>query len=184
MKRVCTCSHGNWHTVAHLFQLLNRWIERCSELKIPVSEDFSVIDILSTNYEIREWNTYGLPRDNVSTENAVLVTRGRRWPLMIDPQEQVSSFQTRSAMLSQNKANIPHPWWESSTWYCLEYWHQYSINSIIDIRDISTQDWNIIIARTMLCHYWKILWDCSKSLVWLEKLNQTPESKRKVSKRR
>ena len=51
-----------------------------------------MIDILATNYEIREWNTYGLPRDNVSTENAVLVTRGRRWPLMIDPQEQVSSL--------------------------------------------------------------------------------------------
>ena len=73
------------------FQLLSRWIERCGELEIPVSADFSVIDILATNYEIREWNTYGLPRDNVSTENAVLVTRGRRWPLMIDPQEQVSS---------------------------------------------------------------------------------------------
>ena len=85
-------------TVAHPFQLLNRWIERCSELEIPVSEDFSVIDILATNYEIREWNTYGLPRDNVSTENAVLVTRGRRWPLMIDPQEQVSS------LLSQARA--------------------------------------------------------------------------------
>ena len=65
-------------------------MERCSELKIPVSDDFSVINTLATNYEIRQWNTDGLPRDNVSTENAVLVTRGRRWPLMIDPQEQVS----------------------------------------------------------------------------------------------
>lgn len=77
-------------TLCAFLQLLTRWMERCCELKIPVSDDFSVINTLATNYEIRQWNTDGLPRDNVSTENAVLVTRGRRWPLMIDPQEQVS----------------------------------------------------------------------------------------------
>lgn len=71
-------------------QLLSRWTARCQELKIPVSESFSLIDILATPYEIRQWNTDGLPRDAVSVENAVLLTRGRRWPLMIDPQEQVN----------------------------------------------------------------------------------------------
>lgn len=43
-------------------------------------------------YEIRQWNTDGLPRDYISTENGILVTRGRRWPLMIDPQDQVSVY--------------------------------------------------------------------------------------------
>ena len=47
------------------------------------------MNVLADPFEIRQWNTDGLPKDQVSTENAILVTRGRRWPLMIDPQEQV-----------------------------------------------------------------------------------------------
>nr|CAD7588833.1 unnamed protein product [Timema genevievae] len=47
-----------------------------------------LINILADQFEIREWNTYGLPRDNVSTENGILVMHAGRWPLMIDPQEQ------------------------------------------------------------------------------------------------
>lgn len=54
-----------------------------------MSEDFSLISVLATPYEIRKWNTDSLPRDSTSIENAILVTRGRRWPLMIDPQDQV-----------------------------------------------------------------------------------------------
>ena len=68
---------------------MNQWINRCRELEVPVSDDISLVSVLGDSYEIRQWNTDGLPRDSVSTENALLVTRGRRWPLMIDPQEQV-----------------------------------------------------------------------------------------------
>lgn len=52
---------------------------------------YSLITVLADPYEIRMWNSCGLPRDNVSTENAILVTQAGRWPLMIDPQEQVLS---------------------------------------------------------------------------------------------
>jgi len=51
----------------------------------------TIVSVLADAYEIRQWNADGLPRDQVSIENAILVTRGRRWPLMIDPQEQVRS---------------------------------------------------------------------------------------------
>ena len=32
----------------------------------------------------------GLPNDSVSVDNAIMVTNGRRWPLMIDPQCQAT----------------------------------------------------------------------------------------------
>ena len=60
--------------------------------KIPCTPGLTLENVLADPFEIRQWNTDGLPRDQVSTENAVLVTRARRWPLMIDPQEQVESL--------------------------------------------------------------------------------------------
>uniref|UniRef100_A0A4W5QNL0 Uncharacterized protein n=1 Tax=Hucho hucho TaxID=62062 RepID=A0A4W5QNL0_9TELE len=72
--------------------LIDQWIVRCQELGIPISASFSLINILGNPYEIRLWNAEGLPRDTVSTENGILVTRGRRWPLMIDPQDQANRW--------------------------------------------------------------------------------------------
>jgi hypothetical protein len=36
--------------------------------------------------QVREWQLCGLPTDDVSVDNGVLVARGKRWPLLIDPQ--------------------------------------------------------------------------------------------------
>lgn len=38
------------------------------------------------NVQVRAWAISGLPTDNVSIENAIVVSKARRWPLMIDPQ--------------------------------------------------------------------------------------------------
>ncbi|KAL1023853.1 hypothetical protein UPYG_G00047240 [Umbra pygmaea] len=77
----------------HYRQLLtDQWTVRCQELGIPISASFSLTNILGNPYEICQWNTDGLPRDTVSTENGILVTRGRRWPLMVDPQDQANRW--------------------------------------------------------------------------------------------
>ncbi|XP_046391604.1 dynein axonemal heavy chain 6 [Ischnura elegans] len=70
--------------------LVNEWTKSCRNLKIPVSDNFSVINVLADPFEIRQWNTFGLPRDMMSVENGVLVTQTRKWPLMIDPQDQAN----------------------------------------------------------------------------------------------
>nr|CAD7569447.1 unnamed protein product [Timema californicum] len=73
-------------------ELISLWLSQCQELALPTSEKYSLINILADQFEIREWNTYGLPRDNVSTENGILVMHAGRWPLMIDPQEQANRW--------------------------------------------------------------------------------------------
>lgn len=70
-------------------KLIEIWIKNCHQLEIPISENLTLVNVLSNSYEIQQWNTVGLPKDEVSIDNAIMVTRGYRWPLMIDPQEQV-----------------------------------------------------------------------------------------------
>ncbi|CAH1180440.1 unnamed protein product [Phaedon cochleariae] len=72
--------------------LVNLWEQTCIEQTISSTENFSLITVLADPYDIRMWNSCGLPRDNVSTENAILVTQAGRWPLMIDPQEQANRW--------------------------------------------------------------------------------------------
>lgn len=50
---------------------------------------YSFIVICGHPYEIRKWQINYLPRDDLSTSNGIIVTKALRWPLMIDPQEQV-----------------------------------------------------------------------------------------------
>lgn len=88
VSAACVAYYGAF-TSLYRQELVQSWTERCKELKIPVTDNMTVTGVLADNFEIRQWNTDGLPKDQVSTENAILVTRGRRWPLMIDPQEQV-----------------------------------------------------------------------------------------------
>ncbi len=56
------------------------------KLQIPISPTFDFSLFLAEPTDVREWNLKGLPSDAFSVENGVLVTRGRRWPLMVDPQ--------------------------------------------------------------------------------------------------
>lgn len=78
-----------------------------STLEIPTSVDFNVIQFLSDPTTIREWNIQGLPADNFSTENGIIVTSGSRWPLVIDPQCQAQKW--IKAMESKNDLQVSFP---------------------------------------------------------------------------
>eukprot|EP00397_Hematodinium_sp_SG-2012_P000063 GEMP01000063.1.p1 GENE.GEMP01000063.1~~GEMP01000063.1.p1 ORF type:complete len:2825 (+),score=742.06 GEMP01000063.1:2672-11146(+) len=68
------------------------WLKPVRDLAIPATPNFTFSDFLADPTDVREWNIQGLPTDGFSTENGVVVTRGRRWPLMIDPQNQANKW--------------------------------------------------------------------------------------------
>lgn len=67
-------------------RLLQTWQREVATFEIPASTDFNIITFLTDPTTVREWNIQGLPADSFSTENGIIVTRGTRWPLVIDPQ--------------------------------------------------------------------------------------------------
>ncbi|ETV90921.1 hypothetical protein H310_14407 [Aphanomyces invadans] len=74
-------------------QMVDCWRDKVEELEIPCSRaKYSLATTLGSPVEIREWQLNGLPTDGNSTDNAILATRGERWPLMIDPQGQANKW--------------------------------------------------------------------------------------------
>ena len=54
----------------------------------------------------REWNLAGLPSDSTSLENGIIVSKARRWPLMIDPQVSNPDANELCADLTAAESNI------------------------------------------------------------------------------
>lgn len=70
----------------NLQEIIKEWLELCLNRGIPCSPNFSLNICLGDPVKIRAWQIAGLPVDNFSTDNAIIISKSRRWPLMIDPQ--------------------------------------------------------------------------------------------------
>ncbi|KAM7123899.1 LOW QUALITY PROTEIN: dynein axonemal heavy chain 11 [Ciconia maguari] len=66
------------------------WIPflKSQTVPIPETEGLDPIATLTDDAMIAAWSNEGLAGDRMSTENATILTNCKRWPLMIDPQQQ------------------------------------------------------------------------------------------------
>ncbi|KAK3610339.1 hypothetical protein CHS0354_029807 [Potamilus streckersoni] len=68
--------------------LFKNWSKELKTRKIPHTLNLDVISMLVHPTVIGEWNLQGLPNDELSTQNGIIVTKASRYPLLIDPQGQ------------------------------------------------------------------------------------------------
>ncbi|CAM9657024.1 unnamed protein product, partial [Choristocarpus tenellus] len=58
--------------------LVSGWMSDVVTQDVPSTEGFCFTNFLAKPTDVRSWNIQGLPKDDFSTENGVMVTRGSR----------------------------------------------------------------------------------------------------------
>lgn len=80
------------------------------ERKIPLTPGVDPLDLLTNDGNNAKMTSEGLPADRISLENGSIITNCKRWPLIIDPQQQVSR---RMDLFGELKTVLR--WWDLIT---------------------------------------------------------------------
>lgn len=79
------CGPYNQHYRANL---VSTWSELLKKHEIPYTLGLNITNMLVESATISEWTLQGLPNDELSVQNALIVTKSRSYPLLMDPQTQ------------------------------------------------------------------------------------------------
>jgi len=72
-------------TAKYRTELELEWFNKISSLGIKIADHITMKEILEDPVQTKTWTANSLPSDNLSIENAIVMFKSRRWPLMIDP---------------------------------------------------------------------------------------------------
>ncbi|KFG33497.1 putative dynein gamma chain, flagellar outer arm, partial [Toxoplasma gondii GAB2-2007-GAL-DOM2] len=109
----------------------------CKRQGIPASEDVNIVEVLVDQGTIGEWNLQGLPADELSVQNAILVTRSSRYALMVDPQGQALNWikkkeEGRMQGAKQCLTTMSSPRLKDQLEYCLQEGKPILIEGVTD----------------------------------------------------
>lgn len=87
-----TISYLGPFTSDYRVNLIQSWCRSLIDLQIPHTLNCNVELTLADPVKLQSWRLCSLPSDSLSTQNAIIMSYGRRWPLLIDPQGQANRY--------------------------------------------------------------------------------------------
>jgi len=76
--------------------IYNKFLVDVQTRTIPLSANFTLEGLLTTDATVQGWIANGLPADEHSVQNGMLTTKSSRFPLCIDPQQQAVTWIKRT----------------------------------------------------------------------------------------
>lgn len=85
-------AYAGYYDQAMRNNLFNTWMSHLQSANIKFKDDLARIEYLSNADERLQWHASSLPSDDLCIENAVMLKRFNRYPLIIDPSGQATEF--------------------------------------------------------------------------------------------
>ena len=74
-------------------ELVASWNKMIKDANIEIDQEFALKKVCSDDLTIGNWvDKFSLPNDSISIDNAIIMEKSGRYPLIIDPQEQAFRY--------------------------------------------------------------------------------------------
>ena len=133
--------------------LIDQWKKELKTRLIPISDKLNLTDMLSDSTTVGEWNLQGLPNDELSVQNGIIVTKATRYPLLVDPQGQGKAWIKNKEHSHLQVTTMNHKYFRTHLEDCLSLGNPLIIEDVEEELDPcldNVLEKNFIKAGTML----------------------------------
>ncbi|KAF1990825.1 hypothetical protein K402DRAFT_460233 [Aulographum hederae CBS 113979] len=99
-------AYGGFYDQQYRRAMMDDWLDHLSLSAIQYKQHNPVTEFLSTADERLQWQQHALPLDDLCTENAIILKRFNRYPLIIDPSGRTLEFLQNECKQGQRQLTV------------------------------------------------------------------------------